>query len=177
MPAKTVDVALELGLPVHAVGFRSRNEAGGADAVTATSRSAPPPRSRTQRTSSGRGVVSVAWDGDDPVLYLSTPQDYEGWFSVVLRSRTSAYNLLPTLQSAVAALDSTLPITDVESLNDHIQVSYAGQKIPAEMVAVYGACCLLVAILGVYAAMAYGLDSAAASLRCAWLWDRSGRAW
>ena len=119
---------------------------------------------------------SVAWDGDDPVLYLSTPQDYEGWFSVVLRSRTSAYNLLPTLQSAVAALDSTLPITDVESLNDHIQVSYAGQKIPAEMVAVYGACCLLVAILGVYAAMAYSVSqrSREFALRMALGSQRSG---
>jgi len=110
------------------------------------------------------------------VLYLSTPQDYEGWFSVVLRSRTSAYNLLPTLQSAVAALDSTLPITDVESLNDHIQVSYAGQKIPAEMVAVYGACCLLVAILGVYAAMAYSVSqrSREFALRMALGSQRSG---
>ena len=119
---------------------------------------------------------SVAWDGNDPVLYLSMLQDYQGWFSVVLRSRTSAYNLLPTLQSAVASLDPTLPVTDVESLNDHIQVSYAGQKIPAEMVAVYGACCLLVAMLGVYAAMAYSVSqrSREFALRMALGSQRSG---
>ena len=46
------------------------------------------------------------------------------------------------------------PITDVESLSEHVQASYSGQKISAEMIAVYGACCLLVAMLGVYAAMA-----------------------
>ena len=100
---------------------------------------------------------STAWDGPDPVLYLSMLQDYQGWFSVVLRSRTSAYSVLPALQSAVASLDGSLPITDVESLAEHIQVSYFGQKIPAEMVAVYGACCLLVAMLGVYAAVAYSV--------------------
>ena len=115
------------------------------------------------RTCNVAGVVkdiiyrSAAWDDGDPVLYLSMQQDYQGWFSVVLRSRTSAYALVPALQSAVGTLDSSLPITDVESLNEHIQVSYAGQKIPAEMIAVYGACCLLVALLGVYAAMAYSV--------------------
>ncbi len=101
---------------------------------------------------------SAAEDAGDPVLYLSLLQDYQGWFNVALRSRTSAYNLAPALQSAVASLDSSLPVTDVESLQDHIQVAYAGQKIPAEMIAVYGLCCLLVAMLGVYAAMAYSVS-------------------
>ena len=107
---------------------------------------------------------NAAWSDDDPVLYLAMLQDdkagAQGWggFNVVLRSRTSAYNVLPALQGAVASLDATLPITDVESLSEHIQTSYAGQKIPAEMVAIYGACCLLVAMLGVYAAMAYSVS-------------------
>lgn len=101
---------------------------------------------------------NVVWESSDPVLYLSILQDYQGWFGIVMRSRTSAYNVLPTLQSAVNSLDSTLPITDVDSLADHIQVSYSGQKVPAEMIAVYGLCCLLVAMLGVYAAMAYSVS-------------------
>lgn len=101
---------------------------------------------------------NVVWESGDPVLYVPILQDYQGWFGIVMRSRTSAYNALPTLQLAVASLDGTLPITDVESLNDHIQVSYAGQKVPAEMIAVYGVCCLLVAMLGVYAAMAHSVS-------------------
>jgi ABC-type antimicrobial peptide transport system permease subunit len=74
-----------------------------------------------------------------------------------MRSRTSPYSVLPRLQAAVASLDGSLPVTDLESLAEHIEVSYFGQKIPAEMVAVYGACCLLVAMLGVYAAVAYSV--------------------
>jgi predicted permease len=101
---------------------------------------------------------SAVYDGDDPVLYLSLLQDYQGTFHVVVRSRASAYGVLPAVQSAVASLDGSLPLSDVEALSDHIKVSYAGQKVPAEMVAVYGVCCLLVALLGVYAAMAYSVS-------------------
>jgi predicted permease len=101
---------------------------------------------------------NVVGESGDPVLYLPILQDCQGWFGIVMRSRTSAYNVLPTLQAAVNSLDSTLPITDVDSLNDHIQVSYSGQKVPAQMIAVYGLCCLLVALLGVYATMAYSVS-------------------
>ncbi len=101
---------------------------------------------------------SVVWESGDPVLYLSLLQDYQGRFGVVMRSRASAYNLVPTLQAAVASLDGAQPITDVESMTEHMEVSYSGQKIPAEMIAVYGVCCLLVAMLGVYAVMAYSVS-------------------
>jgi len=119
----------------------------------------------SNKTCSVVGIVgniiyrNVVWEnGDDPVLYSAMLQDYQGWFSVVLRSRTSEYGVLPTLQSAVSSLDGTLPITDVESLSDHIKVSYTEQKIPTEMIAVYGTCCLLVAMVGGYAAIAYSVS-------------------
>ena len=102
---------------------------------------------------------SVAWESGepDPVLYLSLLQDYQPSFGVIVRSRGKAYGVLPGLQQAVESLDSTLPLTDIESLHEHVQVSYASQKIPAEMIAVYSICCLLISVLGVYAAMAYSV--------------------
>jgi predicted permease len=117
----------------------------------------------SKRTCEVVGVVhnivyrNVAWESGDPVLYLALLQDYQPWFNVVLRSRSNAHAVLPGLQQAVESLDSTLPLTDVESLNEHIQVSYASQKIPAEMMAVYAICCLLIAVVGIYAAMAYSV--------------------
>lgn len=117
----------------------------------------------SKRTCEVVGVVhnivyrSVAWESGDPVLYVALLQDYQPWFNVVLRSRGSAYAVLPGLQQAVESLDSTLPLTDVESLDEHIQVSYASQEIPTEMMAVYAICCLLIAVVGIYAAMAYSV--------------------
>ena len=100
---------------------------------------------------------NAAWDTGDPVIYLSILQDYQSLFHVVLRSSTSVQNLLPELDRAVASLDGTLSINDVESLHDHIQASYSDAKVPAEMIGVYGLCSLLVAMLGVYAALAYSV--------------------
>ena len=100
---------------------------------------------------------SASWDTGDPVVYLSILQDYQGWFSIVLRGTSSAQNLLPGLDREVAALDGTLPLNDIETLHDHIQASYSDAKVPAEMIAVYGICSLLVATLGVYAGLAYSV--------------------
>ena len=100
---------------------------------------------------------SASWDTGDPVVYLSMLQDYQGWFHIVLRGTASVQNLLPELDREVAALDSTLPINDIETLHDHIQASYSDAKVPAEMIGVYGICSLLVATLGVYAGLAYSV--------------------
>jgi ABC-type antimicrobial peptide transport system permease subunit len=100
---------------------------------------------------------NAAYDSGDPVVYLSLFQDYQGWFNIVVRGTSSAQNLLPGLDREVATLDSTLPINDIETLHEHIQASYSGAKVPAEMIGVYGLCSLLVATLGVYAGLAYSV--------------------
>jgi predicted permease len=100
---------------------------------------------------------SASYDTGDPVVYLSLLQDYQGWFHIVLRGTSSVQNLLPELDRQVAALDSTLPLNDIETLHDHIQVSYSDAKAPAEMIGAYGICSLLIATLGVYAGLAYSV--------------------
>jgi ABC-type antimicrobial peptide transport system permease subunit len=100
---------------------------------------------------------SVTYDSGDPVVYLSILQDYQGWFSIVMRGTASVQNLLPELDREVSALDSTLPINDLETLHDHVQTSYSDAKAPAELIGVYGICSLLVATLGVYAGLAYSV--------------------
>jgi len=100
---------------------------------------------------------NAAYDTGDPVVYLSLFQDNQGWFNIMMRGTSSAQNLLPALDREVAALDSTLPINDSETLKQHIQASYANAKVPAVMIGVYGFCSLLVATLGVYAGLAYSV--------------------
>ena len=100
---------------------------------------------------------SATHDTGDPVVCLSMLQDYQGWFSIVMRGTASVQNLLPELDRELSALDSTLPVNDIETLHDHVQTSYSNAKVPAEMIGVYGICSLLVATLGVYAGLAYSV--------------------
>jgi predicted permease len=100
---------------------------------------------------------SATYDSGDPVVYLSILEDYQGWFSIVMRGTASVQNLLPELDREVSALDSTLPINDIETLDDHVHTSYSDAKVPAELIGVYGICSLLVATLGVYAGLAYSV--------------------
>jgi ABC-type antimicrobial peptide transport system permease subunit len=100
---------------------------------------------------------SVTYDSGDPVVYLPMLKDYQGWFSIVMRGTASVQNLLPELDREVSALDNTLPINDIETLEDHVQTSYSDAKTPAELIGVYGICSLLVATLGVYAGLAYSV--------------------
>jgi len=98
---------------------------------------------------------NASWDVPDPVVCLSMMQDYQGWFFIMLRGTASIQNLLAGLDREVAALDSSLPINDMESLHEHLQTSYYEARVPAQMVGVYAICSLLVATLGVYAGLAY----------------------
>jgi predicted permease len=106
-----------------------------------------------------RNIVyrNAIWETGDPVVYLSLAQDYQGGFNIVIRGSASSQNLLSALDREVAALDSNLPINDVETLHEHIQASYSDAQIPAELLGVYGFCSLLVATLGVYAGLAYSV--------------------
>ena len=99
----------------------------------------------------------AVYDQPDPVLYIPLLQHYSGGVSLVARAKTSAYGILPEVQQAVASLDGTLPLSKIESLAEHVDASYFGQRMPVEMIGVYAVCSLLVALLGVYAAMAYAV--------------------
>ncbi|HVP56072.1 MAG TPA: ABC transporter permease [Candidatus Eisenbacteria bacterium] len=100
---------------------------------------------------------NASWDTGDPVVFLSLFQDYQSWFSLVLRGSAPNQNLLPALDATVASLDSTLPINDIETLRDHIATSYYDTRTPAQLLSVYGICSLLVATLGIYAGLGYSV--------------------
>jgi predicted permease len=94
-----------------------------------------------------------------PVAYLPLFQGKPGYGYVIvaLRSRSTAGALAGALRQAVAALDSTVPLENVRSLADVTDEQYQGSRIPAELLGAYAICSLLVAIMGLYAVMAYGV--------------------
>ena len=95
----------------------------------------------------------------DPVLYLPLFQGKGGYNYVIvaLRSRTTAAALTNVLREAVASLDSTVPLENVRSLEAVTDEQYQTSRIPAELLGTYAICSLLVAMMGLYAVMAYSV--------------------
>jgi len=109
------------------------------------------------------GVVhNYAYAGPDateplPVLFLPTAQHYESYVSVAVRSRTTASAVTAQLRQVVASLDSSLPLENVQTLEEVVGQRYQFSRIPAELLGVYALSSVLVAMLGLYAVMAYSV--------------------
>ncbi|HEX3893408.1 MAG TPA: ABC transporter permease [Terracidiphilus sp.] len=98
-------------------------------------------------------------DPPSPVLYLPLAQGTSGYGYAILavRSRTTATAVVPQLRQAVRSLDPALPIETVRSLEDVTNQQYQGSRIPAELLGVYAFCSVFVAMMGLYAVMAYSV--------------------
>lgn len=94
-----------------------------------------------------------------PVAYLPLLQGKSGYgYAIIaIRSRTTAGALAGALRRAVASLDSTLPLENVRTLDDVTGERYQMSRLPAELLSVYALASVLVAMLGLYAVMAYSV--------------------
>jgi predicted permease len=92
-----------------------------------------------------------------PLLFLPLAQNYSSYIMVAVRSRTIASAVTAQLRQAVGGLDSSLPLENVRTLQDVIGERYQFSRIPAELLGVYALASVLVAMMGLYAVMAYAV--------------------
>jgi macrolide transport system ATP-binding/permease protein len=92
-----------------------------------------------------------------PLLFLPLAQDYNSDVIVALRSRTTASAITAQLRQGVAGLDSSLPLENLQSLEQVTNERYQISRIPAELLSVYAISSVLVAMLGLYAVTAYSV--------------------
>ncbi|MGB9418911.1 MAG: FtsX-like permease family protein, partial [Acidobacteriaceae bacterium] len=93
----------------------------------------------------------------ESLLFLPLTQRYSSSFFVALRPRSSLADIAAQLRQAVAGLDSSLPLENVRTLEEVTRARYQMSRIPAELLSVYAISSVLVAILGLYAVMAYAV--------------------
>ncbi|MGA8160302.1 MAG: ABC transporter permease [Acidobacteriaceae bacterium] len=92
-----------------------------------------------------------------PLLFLPLAQNDYSYAIVAIRYRTSLDAAAAALRSAVAAQDRLLPLENVGSLASVIDMRYQMSRIPAELLSVYALSSVLVALIGLYAVMAYSV--------------------
>jgi putative ABC transport system permease protein len=92
-----------------------------------------------------------------PLLFLPLAQNDYSYAIIAVRYRTTADAAAAALRSAVAAQDRLLPLENVSSLGAVIDMRYQMSRIPAELLSVYAFASVLVALIGLYAVMAYSV--------------------
>ncbi len=101
---------------------------------------------------------------EDPKPYYYTPiaQAYDTPVTLVVRSAGDPRSLLRSVGDAVHALDPDLPVYGTATMEDHLLSSFFALmplRGGAFLAAVQGAIGLLLAILGLYAVVSYGVTS------------------
>jgi predicted permease len=96
-------------------------------------------------------------DENQPVIFWPMFQRYENTTTLVARSHLPADQLISTLRKAVQAMDPTMPLFDVGSLEDHLALPLTPARLAASALGGFVFLAVALAAIGVYGAMAYAV--------------------
>jgi len=99
----------------------------------------------------------TVWEAHEPYLYFALAQQYDPEVSLLVRTKASPLNFVPELQKQVGTLDKTIPLFDVETLDEQINSSLSQPRVIATFLTLFGALALLLATAGIYAVVSYSV--------------------
>jgi putative ABC transport system permease protein len=108
------------------------------------------------------GIVGdVHHDGlDEPVraeMFLPFAQAPDGGMTVVLRASGDAAAMTSAVREAVRAVDPTIPVYDVSTMEQQVSKSLLAQRLSGSLIAVFALMALVLATVGVYGVIAYSV--------------------
>jgi putative ABC transport system permease protein len=99
---------------------------------------------------------------DDPrtiyAPYVQRNTDWQRWGTIVLKGRVDPHTLVAPLKRAVWAVDPTLTLDQIQTIEERRAVQTAQQRFNALAVVAFAAVALLVALQGIYALLAYAVE-------------------
>ncbi|MDP8981616.1 MAG: ABC transporter permease [Acidobacteriota bacterium] len=94
----------------------------------------------------------------DPTAIVPFRQEPRPWMAVLARTRVSAGSLGNAFHREVQAIDQDLPVRDVITLDDQLALSRWPLRVFGSMFAIFAGIALLLATVGLYAVVAYGVN-------------------
>jgi macrolide transport system ATP-binding/permease protein len=108
-------------------------------------------------------VVGVAKDGkysklnEQPQNYMYMPvfQFYRPDVALLVRTANDPAPIVPLAQSAIKELDANLPLFDLRTIEEHLQLSLFIPRMASIMLTLFGGLALLLATVGLYSVIAF----------------------
>ena len=108
------------------------------------------------------GVVADVKNDDfdeqpDPAVYVPHAQNPSRTMSLVIRATQDPTRLASAVRSEVQALDPSLPVSNIKTLNQMIDERISAKRLMTYILAVFGLTALLLASVGIYGVMSYAV--------------------
>jgi predicted permease len=161
-----------MGIPVKGRGFLAQDDSAGRKVMVINQRFADhffPGRDPLGQVVKTRGaehtIVGVVPTGkyqrlgEDPTafMYFALAQHWRSSLVVHVRTAGDPEAVVPTLRSAVAALDPTMPLSTVRSMENMLGIALLPARLTGAVLGIFGLLGLVLAAIGTYGVMAYSV--------------------
>jgi putative ABC transport system permease protein len=92
-----------------------------------------------------------------PEFYQPLAQRPFSSMAFVVRTEGDPRNIVPSVRSAVASLDSALPVSKVATMDEHVERALSSPRFMSTLIAAFGVLALALAIVGIYGVMSYAV--------------------
>jgi predicted permease len=93
-----------------------------------------------------------------PTFYFNLATQPSESVYVALRTHDTSPAFIDALRAAVQLVDAEQPLFNIATLQQRIETSLTGRRVPLQLLGIFAAAALLLAAIGIYAVLAFGVQ-------------------